>query len=68
VYGFKLLKELYLKADPHYEGRYTVPTLWDKKRQELVEFRVQHADNLAALIVDDGLLLLIPQRRHRIPQ
>lgn len=36
VYGYKLLKELYLKADPHYEGRYTVPTLWDKKKETIV--------------------------------
>ncbi|OQE94241.1 hypothetical protein PENNAL_c0004G07502 [Penicillium nalgiovense] len=36
LYGFKFLKELYLKADPHYEGRYTVPTLWDKKKETIV--------------------------------
>jgi putative glutathione S-transferase len=30
------LKELYLKADPQYEGRYTVPTLWDKKKETIV--------------------------------
>lgn len=36
LYGFKLLKELYLKADPTYEGRYTVPVLWDKKNETIV--------------------------------
>ncbi|KAJ5815252.1 hypothetical protein N7474_007029 [Penicillium riverlandense] len=36
LYGFKTLKELYLKADPQYEGRYTVPTLWDKKKETIV--------------------------------
>ncbi|PGH18007.1 hypothetical protein AJ80_04628 [Polytolypa hystricis UAMH7299] len=36
LYGFKYLKELYLKADPNYEGRYTVPMLWDKKRETIV--------------------------------
>lgn len=36
LYGFKYLKELYLKADPEYNGRYTVPTLWDKKRGTIV--------------------------------
>ncbi|KAJ5387224.1 hypothetical protein N7509_009765 [Penicillium cosmopolitanum] len=36
LYGFKYLKELYLKADPQYEGRYTVPTLWDKKKETIV--------------------------------
>jgi putative glutathione S-transferase len=36
LYGFKYLKELYLKADPEYDGRYTVPTLWDKKTETIV--------------------------------
>ncbi|RLL95054.1 hypothetical protein CFD26_102648 [Aspergillus turcosus] len=36
LYGFKLLKELYLKADPQYEGRYTIPVLWDKQRETIV--------------------------------
>jgi putative glutathione S-transferase len=31
LYGFTKMKELYLKADPEYEGRFTVPVLWDKK-------------------------------------
>jgi putative glutathione S-transferase len=36
LYEFKFLKELYLKADPQYEGRYTVPALWDKKKETIV--------------------------------
>ncbi|KAK5260666.1 hypothetical protein LTR20_000069 [Exophiala xenobiotica] len=36
LYGFTGLKQLYLKADPHYEGRYTVPVLWDKKTHTIV--------------------------------
>jgi putative glutathione S-transferase len=36
LYGFKHLRELYLKADPEYTGRYTVPCLWDKKRETVV--------------------------------
>ena len=30
------LAEIYLIADPHYTGRVTVPVLWDKKRQIIV--------------------------------
>jgi putative glutathione S-transferase len=30
VYGARSLKEIYLKADPSYSGRITVPLLWDK--------------------------------------
>lgn len=36
LYGFTKLKDLYLKADPEYTGRYTVPTLWCKKRETVV--------------------------------
>jgi putative glutathione S-transferase len=36
LYGFGGLKQLYLKADPKYEGRYTVPVLWDKKTETIV--------------------------------
>ncbi|KAK3070595.1 hypothetical protein LTR53_010175 [Teratosphaeriaceae sp. CCFEE 6253] len=36
LYGFTKHKELYLKADPEYAGRYTVPTLWDKKKETIV--------------------------------
>lgn len=31
LYGFKYLSQLYEKAEPGYQGRYLVPTLWDKK-------------------------------------
>jgi putative glutathione S-transferase len=33
---FKRIRELYYLADPEYEGRYTVPTLWDKKLDTIV--------------------------------
>ncbi|MGD9661601.1 MAG: glutathione S-transferase family protein [Porticoccaceae bacterium] len=36
LYGLRFLYELYLKADPDYEGRVTVPLLWDKKQQRIV--------------------------------
>ncbi|RKK66444.1 hypothetical protein BFJ69_g15387 [Fusarium oxysporum] len=36
LYGLKTLKQLYLKANPNYEGRYTVPVLWDKKTHTMV--------------------------------
>jgi len=29
--GVKYLRELYLQIDPEFDGRATVPTLWDKK-------------------------------------
>lgn len=36
LYGFDKLYQIYLKADPHYTGRVTVPTLWDKERETIV--------------------------------
>ena len=36
LYGFKTLSQLYHKAEPEYEGRFTVPALWDKKTETIV--------------------------------
>lgn len=36
LYGFTKHKQLYMKADPEYAGRYTVPVLWDKKEETIV--------------------------------
>ncbi|CAG9948101.1 unnamed protein product [Clonostachys rosea f. rosea IK726] len=34
--GFTKIRQLYLKADPNYDGRFTVPLLWDKKTDQPV--------------------------------
>lgn len=36
LYNLDYAYQLYLKADPRYEGRVTVPILWDKKTQTIV--------------------------------
>jgi len=36
INGAKRLYEIYLRADPHFSGRVTVPVLWDKKRGTIV--------------------------------
>ena len=36
LYGFKYAYQLYLKSDLQYEGRVTVPILWDKHQQCIV--------------------------------
>ena len=36
LFGATALYEVYLKADPHYSGRVTVPVLWDKKENRMV--------------------------------
>lgn len=36
LYHSDFLYQLYLRADPRYSGRVTVPVLWDKRRQTIV--------------------------------
>ncbi|MBB3978973.1 putative glutathione S-transferase [Rhizobium azooxidifex] len=36
LFGAETLWQVYLKADPHYSGRVTVPVLWDKKQGRMV--------------------------------
>jgi glutathionyl-hydroquinone reductase len=36
LYGLDFLRDIYLKADPHYSGRVTVPVLWDKQERTIV--------------------------------
>lgn len=36
LFGSKYLHEVYFKADPEYKGRYTVPMLWDRETQTIV--------------------------------
>lgn len=36
LYGLERLSELYHKADPEYEGRWTVPVIFDKKEETIV--------------------------------
>lgn len=36
LFGFEYLHALYQRADPHYTGRVTVPALWDRTRDTLV--------------------------------
>ncbi|KAF8477372.1 cell wall biogenesis protein/glutathione transferase [Kalaharituber pfeilii] len=35
-YNFPRLRDLYFKAEPNYSGRFTVPVLWDKQRETIV--------------------------------
>ncbi len=36
VNGFSHIREVYFLAEPEYEGRFTVPLLWDKKTKKAV--------------------------------
>lgn len=36
VYNSAFIRDLYFKADPNYSGRFTVPVLWDRKLETIV--------------------------------
>jgi len=36
LYGSEFLHQIYTRADPHYTGRVTVPVLWDKQEETIV--------------------------------
>lgn len=52
VNGFAFLSEAYLATDPDFEGRVTVPTLWDRQTSRVVsnDFRVLDIHNPTRIV------------------
>ncbi|KAI9663315.1 MAG: hypothetical protein M1831_002599 [Alyxoria varia] len=61
LYGFKYIRELYWKADPTYKLRYTVPLLWDKKKETIVSNESSEIIRMLYREFDD---ILSPEHRE----
>ena len=75
LYGFDRFKQLYFKADPEYAGRFTVPVLWDKKLETIVNnesseiLRMFHSEFNSLLPSEYAELDLYPkEKRHEIDE
>ncbi|KAA1471838.1 glutathione S-transferase [Dentipellis sp. KUC8613] len=55
LYNSRLVKDLYLRADPGYVGKYTVPVLWDKKQHTIVNNESADITRMFNYAFNDGL-------------
>ena len=70
-YQSQHVKDLYLRADPNFTGRFTVPVLWDKKQHTIVNnesseiIRMFNSDFNGILPEDKAKLDLYPEELRK---
>ncbi|MFV8755248.1 glutathione S-transferase family protein [Nannocystaceae bacterium ST9] len=68
--GSQFLREVYVAADPHYTGRVTVPILWDRERNTIVnnESReiIRMLDHAFVEVAERPVDLCPPDLRERV--
>ncbi|CAL1699003.1 unnamed protein product [Somion occarium] len=55
LFGAKHIKDLYLRVNPDYDGRFTVPVLWDKKTNAIVNNESSEIIRMFNTAFDDQL-------------
>jgi glutathionyl-hydroquinone reductase len=72
INGFKFLSEAYLLTDPDYQGRVTVPILWDKETRRIVsnsdDDLMRMLNSAFAAFTPSRLDLYPPEHRSEIDQ
>ena len=76
LYGYSCMRELYERAEPGYTGKYTVPCLFDKKKETVVnnesseiirmlytEVSCSPSAECLTGSIEDPVLMLMPVRR-----
>jgi putative glutathione S-transferase len=53
LYGASYLREIYTRADPDFTGRVTVPVLWDKERETVVNNESEEIMRMLDVAFDD---------------
>jgi len=56
LYHSKFLRDLYFRAEPEYEGRFTVPMLWDKKTETIVNNESRFTSLVVLNLIDSEII------------